>query len=39
MADIPTLFTVFERLGLKIEAQKAPVEVFVIDSVDKPSAN
>jgi uncharacterized protein (TIGR03435 family) len=39
LADVPTLFTVFERLGLKLESQKAPVEVFVIEHVEKPSGN
>lgn len=39
MADIPSLFTVFQRLGLKMEALKGPVEVFVIDHVEQPSAN
>ncbi len=28
-----------EQLGLKLESQKGPVEMFVIDSVEKPSAN
>lgn len=28
-----------DQLGLKLEHKKAPVEVFVIDSVEKPSAN
>lgn len=39
MADVPTLFTLFERLGLKLESQRAPVEIFVIDRVEKPSDN
>ena len=42
-ADIesrPDLFTAIqEQLGLKIEASKAPVEVLVIDRVEKPSEN
>ena len=38
-ADVPTLFTVFERLGLKLEAQRSPVEIFVIERVEKPSEN
>ena len=28
-----------EQLGLKLEGVKAPVDVLVIDHVDKPSAN
>jgi uncharacterized protein (TIGR03435 family) len=36
----PTLQTaVEEQLGLKLEPQKVPVSLFVIDSVQKPSAN
>jgi uncharacterized protein (TIGR03435 family) len=36
----PSLYTaVQEQLGLKIEATKAPDEVMVIDSVEKPSPN
>jgi uncharacterized protein (TIGR03435 family) len=35
-----SLFTALpERAGLKLEAQKIPVKVFVIDHVEKPSAN
>jgi uncharacterized protein (TIGR03435 family) len=36
----PTVFEAVERqLGLKLEARKGPVEVLVIDHVEKPSAN
>jgi uncharacterized protein (TIGR03435 family) len=36
----PDLFTAFlQQLGLKIESTKAPVDVMVIDKVEKPSAN
>lgn len=38
--DLPTLFAaVQEQLGLKFEAQTAPVDVLVIDSAEKPSEN
>lgn len=39
MADIPSLFTVLDRLGLKMEARKGPVDVVVIDHLEKPPAN
>ena len=36
----PGLFTAFqEQLGLKLEASRAPVEVLVVDKIDKPSEN
>jgi uncharacterized protein (TIGR03435 family) len=36
----PDIFTTIqEQLGLKLEAGKAPVETFVIDRLEKPSAN
>ena len=39
-ADAPSLFTAIqEQMGLKLEATKAAVEVLVIDSVQKPTAN
>jgi uncharacterized protein (TIGR03435 family) len=28
-----------EQLGLKLDAQKGPVETLVIDSVERPSEN
>ncbi len=37
---LPTVFTVLqEKLGLKLEPAKGPVEILVIDSVERPSAN
>ena len=36
----PDLFAAFQQqLGLKLESAKAPVDVMVIDKVEKPSEN
>ena len=36
----PSIFTaVREQLGLRLVSQKAPVEIIVIDRVEKPSEN
>jgi uncharacterized protein (TIGR03435 family) len=35
----PSLFAAIQDLGLKLESAKAPLEVLVIDSVQKPSEN
>jgi uncharacterized protein (TIGR03435 family) len=38
--DSPSVFTaVQEQLGLKLESTKAPVDVLVIDKVEKPTAD
>jgi uncharacterized protein (TIGR03435 family) len=37
--DLPTLFDVFERLGLKMSGQKRNVDTYVIDRVEKPTEN
>jgi uncharacterized protein (TIGR03435 family) len=40
MQELPTIFDALkQQLGLKLEPAKGPVEYFVIDHVDKPSAN
>jgi uncharacterized protein (TIGR03435 family) len=35
----PSVFTAVQELGLKLASGKGPVEVLVIDHVEKPSAN
>jgi len=38
--DATSIFTALpEQLGLRLESQKAPVEILVIDRVEKPSDN
>jgi uncharacterized protein (TIGR03435 family) len=40
LMDRPTLFDALrEQLGLKLEAQKGPVEMYVIDHAEKPASN
>jgi bla regulator protein BlaR1 len=39
VADLPTIFELFERLGLKMESQKARMDVYIIDHIEKPSEN
>ena len=35
----PTVFDIFEELGLKLELQNAPIETIVLVSVQRPSEN
>jgi uncharacterized protein (TIGR03435 family) len=35
----PSIFTAIQKLGLKLESAKGPVEFLVIDRVEKPSSN
>jgi uncharacterized protein (TIGR03435 family) len=36
---VPSLFTVIQELGLRLESSKGPVEVLVVDSARKPAEN
>jgi uncharacterized protein (TIGR03435 family) len=38
-ANRPSLFDIFERLGLRMESRRAVIDIFVIDRVEKPSEN
>jgi uncharacterized protein (TIGR03435 family) len=38
-AGVPLVTALQEQLGLRLESMKAPVDVLVIDSAEKPSAN
>ncbi|HEV1286937.1 MAG TPA: M56 family metallopeptidase, partial [Bryobacteraceae bacterium] len=35
----PTIYMIFERLGLKMESSKAPIETIVVEHVEKPTEN
>jgi uncharacterized protein (TIGR03435 family) len=38
-ADLPTIFSAVEQFGLKLEPAKGPVDVLVIDDIQKPTEN
>jgi bla regulator protein blaR1 len=38
-ADLPTLLGIFDRLGLKLEPQKATAAMFVVERVERPAEN
>ncbi len=35
----PTLFMVLQKLGLELKVQKGPVDIFVVDHIERPTAN
>jgi len=35
----PTLFTVLGRLGLELRLGKGPIDIFVVDHIERPAAN
>jgi uncharacterized protein (TIGR03435 family) len=35
----PSIFTAIEEVGLKLEAGRAPLEVWTIERVERPSEN
>lgn len=38
-SDLPSMSTAVEQLGLSLDPRKAPVEMLIIDSAEKPSGN
>jgi uncharacterized protein (TIGR03435 family) len=39
MADVLTVFQMFEKPGLKMEPQKGLAKTFVVEHIEKPTAN
>jgi uncharacterized protein (TIGR03435 family) len=39
VSDVPTLFQVLEQLGLKMNGRTDKADVYVVDHIEKPSAN
>ncbi|HEY6342605.1 MAG TPA: TIGR03435 family protein [Bryobacteraceae bacterium] len=38
-SSLPTIFTAIAPIGFKLESKKAPVEILVVDYLEKPSPN
>lgn len=38
-ADRPSLFDIFEKLGLRMQSRRAVIDMFVIDRIEAPSPN
>jgi uncharacterized protein (TIGR03435 family) len=38
-ADAPTIMTVFNRLGLNLESARAPIDTYIVEHVERPTAN
>ena len=38
-ADAPSIFTAVQELGLRLQPAKGPVDMLVIDHVEKPDSN
>jgi len=39
IADVPSLFQVFEQMGLRMESQRDRADVYVVDHIEKPTEN
>jgi uncharacterized protein (TIGR03435 family) len=39
LADLPSLFQIFEGLGLKLEARRGTADVLVIDHIERPAGD
>jgi uncharacterized protein (TIGR03435 family) len=39
ISDLPTIFDILKRLGLKMESQKATVDVLAVDHIERPTEN
>jgi uncharacterized protein (TIGR03435 family) len=35
----PTLFQVFDKMGLKLEPKRAPIDMYIVEHAEKPAAN